>query len=574
MNLADLLKFHDTGMQTANTAEQENVQSSSQAANRYRIYSQLRNMMPGDTFVGEVSLLSAEEVQIRLDETTLLTAKMETNANLSVGQNLIFEVKGNHAGQLDVRALFTNVAQQTTVLKAIAEAELPADNQSIRMVSDMMKEGMPIDRKSLQETYHDIVRFSDAKPTDIITLHRLQIPVTKESLIQIENYRNLNHQITDSFQYIADEMEATVQQFLSEGKPQEALRLYGKLMEALISDTSEGTIPTKQETAKAVTEPSLLSDLNTTESGAHITESQTNEAKTKSAEALLNQGTNATKLQEILSPKELQNLAKILQEMNWNSETVKHVETGQLGAREFLTAMVKSMNLNTADFESMLLTHDDRELTKIMKHELIDRMLITPEKVEKPEHVQELFERILKQTDRLSKAVSEVLKPEHAMVRGLAQVRESVDFMSQLNHTLNYVQLPLKLSSNTATGDLYVYTNKKNLAVNDGNVSAYLHLDMDSLGSVDVYVVLSQSKVNTRFAVENDDILDFIEEHLPQLNERLSKKGYAVTGSVSLQTDRKSIAEEMFGTDASEIESSVREEGQQSIGYYSFDVRA
>ena len=44
-------------------------------------------------------------------------------------------------------------------------------------------------------------------------------------------------------------------------------------------------------------------------------------------------------------------------------------------------------------------------------------------------------------------------------------------------------------------GELYVYTNKKNLADNDGNVSAFLHLDMDHLGPVDVYVAMQQQKV-------------------------------------------------------------------------------
>lgn len=102
----------------------------------------------------------------------------------------------------------------------------------------------------------------------------------------------------------------------------------------------------------------------------------------------------------------------------------------------------------------------------------------------------------------------------------------NVDFMNQLNQMYTYVQLPLKMAGSNAHGDLYVYTNKKNLAARDGNVSALLHLDMEHLGAMDIYVAMQHNKVSTNFTLQDEGALDLIEQHIDLLNERLTKRGY------------------------------------------------
>ena len=85
-------------------------------------------------------------------------------------------------------------------------------------------------------------------------------------------------------------------------------------------------------------------------------------------------------------------------------------------------------------------------------------------------------------------------------------------FLQQINQTYAYIQLPLHLRQGEhKTGELFVYTNKKNLAGKDGRVSALLHLDMEHLGPLDVYVALQDTKVSTKFYVQNDTILDYLE---------------------------------------------------------------
>ena len=112
--------------------------------------------------------------------------------------------------------------------------------------------------------------------------------------------------------------------------------------------------------------------------------------------------------------------------------------------------------------------------------------------------------------------------------------------MNQLNQMFAYVQLPLKMSDQDAHGDLYVYTNRKNLAQKDGQVSAILHLDMENLGPLDVYVKMKDQKVSTNFYVADDQVLDLIASHIDELNQRLQKRGYTLQAKMMLQSDHSS----------------------------------
>jgi hypothetical protein len=138
--------------------------------------------------------------------------------------------------------------------------------------------------------------------------------------------------------------------------------------------------------------------------------------------------------------------------------------------------------------------------------------------------------------------------------------------MNQLNHMMNYVQVPLKLSDSNAHGDLYVYTNKKNLARNDGTLTAFLHLDMDNLGSLDVSIAMQTDKnrVTTKFYLDEDS-LALVEEHKDELIERLSKKGYQCSAIMLEKDEDKTVMDH--------LEEQVS--GQNAmIGYRTFDTRA
>ena len=119
----------------------------------------------------------------------------------------------------------------------------------------------------------------------------------------------------------------------------------------------------------------------------------------------------------------------------------------------------------------------------------------------------------------------------------------NIDFLQQINQMYAYIQLPIKLSGGeSAHGDLYVFSNKKNMSSDDSVVTAFMHLDMDNLGPVDVYVsmdVNAGGKVSTNFTVADDEILDFLNDNMHLLTDRLAKRGYDLQASMKVKGEEE-----------------------------------
>jgi flagellar hook-length control protein FliK len=137
--------------------------------------------------------------------------------------------------------------------------------------------------------------------------------------------------------------------------------------------------------------------------------------------------------------------------------------------------------------------------------------------------------------------------------------------MNEINQAYTYVQIPLKMSGQNASGELYVYTNKKALAEGDRDLTAFLHLDMDHLGPTDVSVRMHGKEVKTNFYLDNDAAYTLIERNVPVLEERLRKKGYDCSVSVINEDRHVNFVDDFLKKD-------LPSAGQ--LHRYSFDMRA
>lgn len=205
---------------------------------------------------------------------------------------------------------------------------------------------------------------------------------------------------------------------------------------------------------------------------------------------------------------------------------------------------------------------------KLVKDTLKDQWLLEPKDVSSKETVENFYQRLNSQAKELTQTLTNTLGTESKVAQSATNLQNNIDFMNELNHLFNYIQLPLKMSESDAHGDLYVYSNGKKKFEQGDTVSAILHLDMDNLGPVDVYVKMKDNNVKTNFYVADEEILDLIEEHLDMLTERLQKRGYNVQAKMMLHTDKDTDGEdapvdEMFDINKMDI-----------ISVTSFDARA
>ena len=180
-------------------------------------------------------------------------------------------------------------------------------------------------------------------------------------------------------------------------------------------------------------------------------------------------------------------------------------------------------------------------IMKAIKHELSnilkDKMLMEPDKVADKKYVSDYYSRMDEIADKLNAVSKQYDNINSDLSRQSTFLKNNIDFINQMNDLYNYVQLPLKMADEHANGDLYVYSRKKSAHDTDEPLTALLHLSMETLGNMDIFLKLEGDRLSTRFCLEKEEYIDFIEEHIDELNVRLEKKGYKTNTSVSKSDD-------------------------------------
>ena len=207
----------------------------------------------------------------------------------------------------------------------------------------------------------------------------------------------------------------------------------------------------------------------------------------------------------------------------------------------------------------------------MFKNGLQKQWTLTPQELTQEGRVEEFYQKLARESSQLTRMMNEAMQASGqsgsgTQARAMGNISENVEFMNQMNQMFNYVQLPLKLSNSQAHGDLYVYTNKKNMARRDGMLTAFLHLDLDNLGSLDVSISLQteRNQVTTKFYLDEDSIA-LVEGHIDELTQRLTKKGYQCKNVILEKEEDKTVLERM--------EEQVSG-GNAVLGYRTFDTRA
>lgn len=518
-------------------------------ANTEQVKRQIRALVPGQTLRGEVVSREGNNAQIRLLQDVLVDAKVDADIRLELGQNITFQVKNN--GQtLNLSPLFTNMATEGTVLKALDMASLPVNENTVAMTKQLMDAGLPIDKNTLQQIWHESNAFPDAEILDLVNLHRVELPVTEENITQMASYRNLTHQLTAGIAETGESLTNMLQGLVESGDIEQAATIYSEVLELLAFEDAAGeTVTGQQQTEGPLPEPGV--DVTVTSEEA---EQMPVQPSATAPEAVPGQKTIIEEPTETASG---------------NGQTIKEnpgaEKTQEAPQLQNLQKLLKQ-GLETKDIPLLRSILHNSKVAELPAKLLADRWSIKPEDVESPEKVEELYQKLGKQLKGLSNLLEENGQRGSSAYQNVTNLSQNVDFLQQINQTYAYIQLPLHLRQGEhKTGELFVYTNKKNLARKDGQVSALLHLDMEHLGPLDVYVTLKDTKVSTKFYVQNDAILDYLEANMDVLTERLQKRGYDCKCETTLRTELQQTAQAMAPL--------LKTEGSVPVAQYAFDVR-
>lgn len=512
----------------------------------------LKQMQAGQVFSGEITDIRGSYLQINLNGGQTVMAQLSDQFEFFIGQKAIFQVKENNGTQLLIKPVMDmqqENPQDMVAGRALEAAGLAVTKSTLELVKNLMALKQPIDRQTLSGYMKQMLNFPDVDLKTLITLTRNHIPVTQENINQLNNYSNTEHQLMRDINHITEELPFLLSETVQEEGSGKALNLLENLLNVWEQEPmGQPAAETGEAAAKAAAllqgeQPAALSG-GEKEVKNNLTEVQQDEIK-----ALVKDLGGSERLLTLLkdpaaSPKEiLDELKQVLKQD---------------------AALEKPVFSDGHDFQKLFQSEGVRFL---LKENMTGHLLLSPEEVMEEGRVVNYYKKLTSQTERLKTILSEFGKTDTPLGKAASNMGDNLKFMQNLNEVLTYIQLPVKLTGQDAHGELYVYTKKKNMGKPGEELTAALHLDMENLGAVDVFIRLKGKNVSTNFTLESEEMLDFIEQHMDMLEKRLHDKGYHCTSTV---TQRK----EEGKTDLLSQLVNTTEVQPLDMKRYSFDVRA
>lgn len=595
MQISDMLAQYNRSSATGATATapQQGVQ---------QLVSAVREMTVGNVFEGTVNDIKNGTVTLGLANGQTVQARIAAGVQLAVGQAMFFQVKSNDGTTVEIRPYTNGNLNNPTLLKALDAAGIPAEPRMIDMVNSMMEEQMSIGRESLMDMARSISAYPDADIKSLVLMHKLDIPMSEEFIQQFENYKSDQAAITSQFDDVLESIGKLYQnENLSET---EALELGSRIYQVLKQEGSlDASAIVKEGVQKGSWSPVELQEGAIQEGTSELAATEITGTKLAEAETIEEtlDGVAVNSGEEAASE---ENAAQVSEEKaSSDAQGVQYYARGSVGAlftegqmkdfsnllKEFPQLAGSKLftaegnlngNLSTGAFlkelhqaldEIMGLTggsakklFSGKEYQKVLEYEVKQQWTLKPEEI-KGDAVKHLYEKMENQMQKMQELVQESGQSNTSLAKAVSNLQGNIEFMNQINNAYHYVQIPLRMSNQNAHGDLFVYTNKSGVDRPDGELSAFLHLDMDNLGATDVSVRMKDRKVHTNFYLEDEKSYDLIEEHMAELMQRLQEKGYSCTVQVENQFRKKNLVEDFM------------QQEHPSAGIlhrYSFDMRA
>lgn len=538
---------------------------------------ELQRLNPGKVFKGEITDIVNNKVTIRLDNGQTLQASMKEPMSFSIGDKVIFQIKSNDGATIEIRPLVNaQLEQNTTIIKALQAAGIPMNDKTLEMMQVLLREQMPIDKKSLMNFHKQMLANTSAMPETIIQLNKLNIPVTPENIGQMEAYKNYEHRIAAKAEQLSEQLPRLLEEFTTQN-PKGAQSFHKQIIDLLLIQNSSlskseygeaGVILGKQgvllsEQDLQMTLPSDENEQAKATGGEKLAENSLLQ-DTIDHQADPNKPFREDAVGQVLNTSERGNLIKHLEDFNLPQQIKQQILSGELPIDKLLTYIQEKITSQESVFTDWDKLIQVEEYGKLLRNQISNQFFLRPEELLQEQKTQEFYEKIRQQTAQIERMLEQVEKTDTLVGKSAQGIRENIDFMNQINQMFNYIQLPLKLSGQNAHSDLYVFTNKKKLQEREGSLSALLHLDMEVLGSVDIYVEMNQQDVSLKFSLAGEEEVHLFAMHMAELTSRLEDRGYRIKTQVERSQKSVDFVEDFLGEEHTGL----------TMQRYSFDVRA
>lgn len=529
INGSQINNGNQTGNINISANQNPQINSANQAvSNAYEI---LRNLSNGETISGTISDMNGASVTITLENGQSFSANLLNNAAYNIGDKASFIIQDNKGESILLKSIDAPASNIdfTIIDKSLEFAGLGTTDANRSMVTEMMRNNMSVSRDALLDVAKTIANNTQADIRDVITLTRMGIEVNDSNLTAYNNYKDYNGAVMQDI----DNLSAGL---------------------AKIVDSAD----TFHEVVNILKGESFNSADNTS-----LIANNMDKANGSESEVLLNSKLSSvyefvedikTELSDkgSLANDTLKFLDSLKDELKSGTVDIKDAAGKLSGELKSLFDTVTNKNISNVDFTKNDLTDKNLELEHAIKNlfskdsvkKLIadftrDSFALEYNKLKDKESVKEAIAKNLNKLDELTNMSKNHGFTSPELDSSVSNIKSNIEFMNSLNQFVATAQIPLKNIGEQGEGELYVYRRNKNGSDEDDTLKAFLHLDMEHLGPMDVYVTVKDRSVATNFIVEDDAILDFLEANMDLLTKALMDDGYSVKTNVALGKDNK-----------------------------------
>jgi hypothetical protein len=551
-----------------------------------KLVSSLNEMSKGMIFEGTVSSVRGNQVKLALSNGQQILARLAGKFSFEQGQSVFFQVKNNDGGTIEIKPYTVDgEGVNLTLMDALKAAGLPVDGTNLSMVNKMMEEQMPIDKTSLNQMYQLVQDNKGINVTTLVELKRLGIEINQVNAAQFENYANDKQAITIAMDSLIEELpnalsaeDLSMYKLVSQARDILNIVTDGLPEDAFISNEDADmsqyeAIMRDNQSAPVVKKhfniAELFESLNSVSGESQDIQTTQKINNSSVIDNIFLQGNEAKSntIGFILSDKQIEELneqvRKLLPDLQENNISLYSEDSSVVGILNDINSMLENTPAN-ADALRHLFSGEAFKL--MLKETLEQQWMIKPGDLEKnPKKIDGLYDKIEKQIINMENILktSGVVNPK---AEALADnIRGNIEFMNQINEAYTYMQVPLRMNEGNASGQLYVYTNKKSISDPDKELSAFLHLDLEYLGGTDVSIKMLHRKVTTNFYLDSDESYAMVKQFLPVLEKRLQDKGYNCELTVNSDSKQMNFV-------AGFLKKDLPPTGQ--VHRYSFDMRA
>lgn len=557
--------------------------SNSNAAVNTNVGDLMSRLDAGDVIRAKVIEITSDEAVLRLFDGTLMKAKLAEKLDASVGQTITLSVVSKSDSTLvleTVRDMNSRLQIKPDILKNILESlNLKPDNKNIEVAAELLKAGQPVTKDSIVKALQLMEAVPDTTADKAVFLSSKNINVSQLDPTLTSKLLNGDLKLGGMLRDLQNAIEQTPNNNTNNANNANntaGSKNAGNMQQDMIGQSSPAAGAKSSQVAGSssartdspATPAVIISGRQTSGTDVKSPAMQTAAADDRAA---LNGSTTASSQYPDAADKQTVTAKPDLGQAankGLSGKTSDIVQAGR-NSDDFPAGSAGSYNksntVNDSSAESNIEVLKLKTAVKgpnavigdLSADESVNRQTVAnsasdafskmnkavkevfvstdSDKLASELEVNKLYNELGSRLETVKAAAhaSDLIGTKADIISNAANmISDTIRLIDQLNSGgLTYYQIPVKISDNNTTAELYIMKKQRNKKkIDPNNTVMFISLDTENLGRVETLIDVKGRNIGIQLRTEKQEINDYIKEYTKDLYNGLSDLGYKLTG--------------------------------------------